>query len=87
VTTLRDCLSDQAVDEQQYNRSHRSHQYRPHIEASCSRAAKDPSAPAINPTTIQLMMPIFSLALLSLKGCPYCWGVDCTIIYLSRLRA
>src|SRR5918994_6389313 len=43
------------------------------------------SAPAINPTTIQLMMPIFSLALLSLKGCPYCWRVDSTIIYLGVL--
>src|SRR5918993_2098778 len=42
VSTLGKCLSDQAVDEQQYDRSHRSHQDRPHVESRSSRAAKDP---------------------------------------------
>src|SRR5918992_1119359 len=42
------------------------------------------SAPAINPTTIQLMMPIFSLALLS-EGLSLLLGVDSTIIYVGVL--
>src|SRR3712207_3217844 len=42
VSTLGNTLTDQAVDKQQYDRSHRSHQDRPHVESRSSRAAKDP---------------------------------------------
>jgi len=43
LSTLGSSLAnDQAVDEQQYDRSYRSHQDRPHIESRSSRAAKDP---------------------------------------------
>ena len=48
VSTLGNTLTDQAVDEQQYDRSHRSHQDRLHIESRSSRAAKDPEQKASN---------------------------------------
>src|SRR5215217_266930 len=48
VTTLGNALTDQAVDEQQYDRSYRSYQDRPHIESRSSRAAKDPEQKASN---------------------------------------